>query len=534
MLKLKDEEGVTSISMQNHTGKVPEGKRYRIVLIFPNPISMIPNGFMYVAKRFRNNGFEATVMVNSFMNYKTMDDYFADIVQQKPDAVGFSYATINLLEIYRLQTKLRENGYLVIAGGDHPTICPEEVLRNGADIVVRGEGEIAIDDLCEWIRDGRRLEKRKNLRNVSFIDDNHVFHNQSTERITDLDALGDLDITGLDLSPYQMVDGSIKGLNVILGGRGCPFKCTFCSHSAWNLYRCRSVDGMIAEMVKRNKEYGIKTFYISDETFSVHRSRVAEFCKRLINEKYGFRWLAQTRVNCVDEELLKLFKQSGCDLISLGIESADDYTLKKVCKGFTAEQAYRTVELVGQTGVPLYVNLMTGFPWQTIESVKNDIKFIKSMGKYIECFQLFGAVIPYPDTPLYEEYHREYGFTEFWLKKKYQYAGTCIYQNVANPYAVSTYWQRNLYDDTYVNEDYFFRFSKPYKRWVSYMGALIGWHSVKAASKNPIRKYVRYGLGIGSRLLFELSPTLEKRLIGSLMKKNLLHQKRDLGRFIKT
>jgi hypothetical protein len=156
------------------------------------------------------------------------------------------------------------------------------------------------------------------------------------------------------------------------------------------------------------------------------------------------------------------------------------------------------------------------------------------MGKYIDCFQLYGAVIPYPDTPLYEEYHESEGFTDFWLKQKYQNAGMCIYQNVPNPYAVSTYWQRNLYDDAYVNEEYFFRFSKPYKRWVAYMGAIIGWHSVKAASKNHIRKYMRYTLGIGSRLLFELSPTLEKRLAGGMMKKNRLHQKRAQGRFIKT
>jgi anaerobic magnesium-protoporphyrin IX monomethyl ester cyclase len=522
------------VSEYNHKDKIPEGEKPRIIIIFPNPISMIPNGFMYVAKRFRKNGFETTVLVNSFIDFKTMDEYYDYIVQQNPDAVGFSYATLNLLQIYPLQKKLRESGYLVVAGGDHPTICPEEVLRNGADFVVRGEGELAIDDLCAWMRDGRKLEKRNNVRNASFIENQHVVHNQSVERITDLDVIGDLDVTGLDLSPYRMVDGSIKGLNVILGGRGCPFNCTFCSHSAWKLYRCRSVDAMINDMVKRHQQCGINTFYISDETFSVHRERVAEFCKRLIREKLGFRWLAQTRVNCIDEDLLKLFKQSGCDLISIGIESADDFTLKKVHKGFNAAQAYETVEMVGRTGVPLYVNLMTGFPWQTVESVKNDIRFIRTMGKYIDCFQLFGAVIPYPDTPLYEEYHEKNGFTEFWLKPKYQNAGTVIYQNVPNPYAISTYWQRNLYDDTYVNENYFFQFSRRYKRWVAYMGAIIGWHSVKAASKNPTRQYFRYGLGIGSRLLFEVSPTLEKRMIGNIMKKNLMHQKRDLGRFIKT
>ena len=110
--------------------------------------------------------------------------------------------------------------------------------------------------------------------------------------------------------------------------------------------------------------------------------------------------------------------------------------------------------------MPLYVNMMTGFPWQTVESVKNDIRFIRTMGRYVDCFQLFGAVIPYPDTPLYEEYPRGVRIHGFWLKPKYQFAGTVIYQNVPNPYIMSTYWQRNLYDDTYVSEDYFFRFTR--------------------------------------------------------------------------
>ena len=294
---------------------------------------------------FKSNGFETTVMINSFADYKSVDDYFEYIVQQNPDVVGLSYATLNLLEIYRLQKMLKQKGFLVVAGGDHPTICPQEVLNNGADFVVRGEGEIAIDDLCEWIRDGRNPEKRQYLHNTSFIDDNSIVQNKSAKRIKDLDVLGDLDLSGLDFAPFRAVDGSIKGLNLILGGRGCPFNCSFCSHSAWKLYGCRSVDAVISEMVKRHEQYGINSFYISDETFSVHRERVAEFCRRLIKENYGFKWLAQTRVNCIDEELLKLFKQSGCDLISIGVESADEYTLKKVSKGFSVEQAYNTVKL---------------------------------------------------------------------------------------------------------------------------------------------------------------------------------------------
>ena len=247
------------MSTQDHTNQPSMRAEYRAVLLFPNPISMIPNGFMYVVKRFRTNGFDTAVQINSFAAYKTMDDYYDYVVAQKPDVVGLSYATLNVLDIYVLQKRLRAAGYLVVAGGDHATICSEEVLRNGADLVVRGEGELAIDDLCTWIREGKRLDQRKHLRNTSFLEDDRVVRNPSAERISNLDSLGDLETTGLDLSQFRTVDGSVKGLNVILGGRGCPFNCTFCSHSAWKRYGCRGVDAMIAEMVARHKEYGIDT-----------------------------------------------------------------------------------------------------------------------------------------------------------------------------------------------------------------------------------------------------------------------------------
>lgn len=505
-----------------------------IMLVFPNPISTIPTGFIYVAERFRKNGFATKVLINTFMDYKSIDELYKIICSEKPDIVGLSYVTFNLLEIYRLQKMLNQAGILVVAGGIHPTICVEEVLQNGAHFVLRGEGELAIDDFSQWFKSGARAEERRNIRNASFIQDGRAVDNPAATRIMDLDTVGNLNFEGLDLESFRVIDGSIKGLNVILGGRGCPYQCTFCSHRVWERYSCRSVDAMIEDMVQRNKKYGINLFNICEETFTIHKARAIEFCRKLIKEKLGFKWITSTRVSLVDEELLALFKQSGCEQVTYGIESLSDYTLKKIKKGNTAAEAYRGVEMTGKIGLPMYVNLMTGFPWQTVDSVRQDISFIRRMGRYVNCFQLYGAVIPYPDTPIYEEYHRKEGFTEFWVKPRFQNAGMCIYQNVSNPYAVSTYWQRNLYDDTYVSEDYFFKFTPAYKRAVAYMGAIIGWHSVKAATKSPWKKYLRYSLGLASRLFYEVSPTIEKRIVGRLGIRNVLHTKRERGRFIRT
>lgn len=510
-------------------------KKAKILLLFPNPIATIPGGFTYVGKRFKRDGFETKLFINTFDNFFTMDQIFKKIVlKHKPDVVGFSYATYNLLEVYRLQKMCQEAGFLVIAGGNHPSIKPEECLNNGADLVFRGEGELCIDDFCTWFKSGKKQEERKNIRGVSFLaKDDAVVHNPLPPRITDLDDVGYMDFSSLDLNQFRTADGSVKGLNVISCGRGCPFQCSFCSHSCWIKYTGRSSENIINEMIDRNKRYGIISFWMSDETFTVNKARMYEFCKRFRESNLPFTWMMGTRVDCVDENLLRTMKESGLTQITYGVESADDETLKKVRKGYTAKKAYKIIRLTAKIGIPMYVNLMTGFPWETPAHVNNDVKFIEEVGKYVSCFQLYGAVIPYPDTLIYNEYHEKEGFTDFWLKEKFQNAGMVIYQNVSNPYKVSTYFQRNLYDDTYVAEDYFFKFTPEYKKAVAKMGLLIGWRAIQAANNSKIKQYFKYGIGYLSHWIYTINPNIEKKIIGTIIKKNRVHKNRLTGKFIK-
>ena len=108
-----------------------------------------------------------------------------------------------------------------------------------------------------------------------------------------------------------------------------------------------------------------------------------------------------------------------------------------------------------------------------------------------------------------------------------------IYQNVANPYQVSTYFQRNLYDDTYVAEDFFFKFTPEYKRAVARMGLLIGRKAIRAQGGSLVTQYGKYLLGWASLRTYELAPNLEKRVVGSLVKVNRVHENRLTGQFVK-
>jgi anaerobic magnesium-protoporphyrin IX monomethyl ester cyclase len=507
----------------------------RILILFPNPIATIPGGFTYVGKRFKRNGFEVKAHINTFRNFRSMDRLFEEIIQPfKPDIVGLSFGTYNILEVYRLQQLCKKKGYFLITGGNHPSIKPEEGLRYGADMVFRGEAECSIDDFCKWFTSGKNLDKRNEIIGISYLDsDGKVVHNKKPPRVKDLDDIGAMDFSTLNLDEFRVADGSVKGLNVISCGRGCPFRCSFCSHSDWYQYGRRSVDSIIEEMVDRNKKYGVEIFWMSDETFTVDKNHVYEFCEKFVNSKLPFKWMMGTRVDTVDEDLLRTMRDSGLSQITYGIESADNETLKKINKGYTAEEAKEVAMTTGKLNIPMYVNLMAGFPWETPEHVENNIRFIREVDKYVYCYQLYGAVIPYPDTPIYTDYHEQEGFTDFWLKEKYQNAGMVIYQNVANPYKVSTFFQRHLYDDTYIAEDYFFKFTPEYKKAVARMGLLIGWKAIQAQYKSPAKQYWRLMMGVSSLGLYSINKNLEKRIVGSVMTKNRVHDARLTGKFIK-
>lgn len=509
----------------------------KVLIVFPNPIATIPAGLTFVAKRFKQNGAETKVFINTFDQFRDMDQIKTEVIDSyKPDVVAFSFGTYNLLEVYRLMKMCGRDGYTVIAGGNHPTIRAEEVLKWGqADLVIRAEGELGIDDFCAWYEAGADPAGRTKIRGASFINEfGQTVHNKKPRRIRDIDGLGDTDFSTINVDDFRLADGTFKGLNVIACGRGCPFRCSYCSHGDWYAYFYRSPEAIINEMVTRHEKYGITDFWMADETFTAKKSHAHAFCDLFLKEKLPFTWSCGTRADTVDEALLKRMKEAGLQQVTYGIESADDETLRRINKGYDAKTAYETVLTTGRLGLPMYINLMTGFPWETPVHVENNLRFVKAVEKYVNCFQLYGAVIPYPDTPIYDQYHQQMGFTEFWLQPKYQNAGMVIYQNVANPYRLSTYFQRNLYDDTYVAEEYFFRFSPEYKRAVARMGRIIGWKSVQAAHRSPVRRYGKYILGQASHWLYRLDSRLEKRIVGRLAKRNNIHRTRRTASFVRT
>ncbi|MCF7908414.1 MAG: B12-binding domain-containing radical SAM protein [Candidatus Omnitrophica bacterium] len=509
-------------------------KAKKFILIFPNPISEMPTGFAYLSSVLKEKGYEVKAIVNSFNNFLGWDDLAEATEVYQPTFVGFHLSTYRVPDVYKTIKRIKKPGLTVIAGGPHATSCPDEALDNGVDIVVRNEGEITLSELCDFWSGARGLSL-ESIKGISFKDPKGcVVHNPSREYIANLNDLPKLDFSCFDQERFRTSMGLLKGFHRIYCSRGCPAGCTFCDRAIFGQkIRYHPVDEVIREIKHRKDAHNIKSFVIADDTFTFNKKYVRDFCQSLKDNKLDIAWCCSTRANIVDSEMLSTMKEAGCYMVSYGIESGDSETLKRIRKGITLGQAHKAVDCSAELGFRIYVNLMTGFPWEDELAVVNNIKYIKRHFDQVHIYQVSGAIVPYPGTIIYETYKEQYGFKDWWLKEDYQNYGLQIHQNADNPYKHSTFYQRMLYDDTLIWEEVFFPYTRAYKKKVGTMAFLIGKRNLLSTSPGRIKRTMIYALSKISRLVYEFNSDLEKtiipKIISALHFKSRFHDRGPLG-----
>lgn len=456
--------------------------------------------------------FEVSAFVNTFKYPLEVEDYLERARGIK--FIGISMITFGVLKTYALIKKLKEEqkNRVIVVGGAHPTDCPEEVIGAGADIVVRGEGEGTLEELCAYWRGEKEL---KDILGITYQENGKIVSNPPRPRL-DIENLPipDLDIYDIDI--FRDKNGFIKGFHRIYTSRGCPGACTFCDWKVFGQkFKYYSVSRIIEDIKRRRDVYGIKSFSIADDCFTVIPERVFEFCKLI--KPLKIEWRANSRANLVTLEMLKAMKDAGCHSVAFGLESGDPETLLRIAKRITLEENIKAVQMAHEVGLECYGCLMTGFPWETVKNVENQIKFVKKVWEDVSLFQVSGCLMPFPGTAIYYRYNKEYGFTKYWTKPEHQNSGIQIYQNFLNPYSVSVFYQRVLFDDTYVHEERFFTYPKEYKKKVRELVLEIGKHNLEFMFPNKkIKQKIYLLLARLSMFGYDWLPGLERKVGGLL------------------
>jgi radical SAM superfamily enzyme YgiQ (UPF0313 family) len=136
------------------------------------------------------------------------------------------------------------------------------------------------------------------------------------------------------------------------------------------------------------------------DLFTASRQQVMDLCQRIIDEGLKIRWTCNSRVDYVDEEMLRMMGRAGCWMISWGIESGSEAILKRAAKGADPKRARESLTWAHKAGIKNWGYFIIGLPGETVESIRQTIEFAKQLPLDIA---LFHIAAPYPGTPFFFE-----------------------------------------------------------------------------------------------------------------------------------
>lgn len=338
----------------------------------------------YLTSYLRFHGFNNITFYSRFFDSDEM------IVKGCKDAdiIGFSCTSPQMKHALHLARTIKNSKNYIVFGGVHPSALPEDSLKNGwVDAVVVGEGEGAFLDIVEGNREPIvRHPYIKNLDDLPFPDRGLIKQERNIRQA------------------HQ--DNGIR-IASIFASRGCPFKCTFCaSHAVWSRkVRYRSADNILDEFEQVVKDLKIGFIKFSDDTFTIKKDLVIEFCEKKIKRKINTPWGCNIRADGVDKELLKLMKRAGCKELWIGIESGSPKILRDMKKGIELDTVRCVFKEAAELGFLRRAYMLLGMP----KEGPDDIKFSEEIVDEIKPDEVgFTILAPYPGTSYYDpDLHKE-------------------------------------------------------------------------------------------------------------------------------
>lgn len=310
----------------------------------------------------------------------------------KPDVVGFSIITPNY-PVARLQIgemKRRHPETVVIAGGIHVNLFPNDVLSDGADVAVLGEGEYTVSRLLEALGAGRSLG---DIQGVAFAENGSVRTNPKDPRPLSIDELPIIDRNLYRLELYSH--------HSMVASRGCPYNCTFCcNYTGTVLVKGVAVSGherVIREMALLERNFGAKEIFFADDIFFLKKKSIVTFCEEYAATGLSASWIGQLRADSMDSSVADAMASANCRRVYFGIESGSDEILNRASKRTTVEKMLSGVQSASNAGIRVKTGWIYGLPGSLPEQRKSIDLMLRMRPHEISIHQL----IPFPGTAYY-------------------------------------------------------------------------------------------------------------------------------------
>lgn len=329
----------------------------------------------------------------------------------KSDVMCIGVNSFNYLNGIKHAQKAKRYGAIVILGGPHATVFPENILRlrKEVDFIITHEGEVSLYMLISQLR--QRLAEYDKIPNLFYRDDQVIkFSNIHYEN--DLKEVPIIDRSFISIDKYvaafettyrEAIDKlEYRRPASVYSSKGCSWRdrsggCIFCARLEKGL-RFRNAEDIWEEIDILIREYNIDHIWdISDDNLNdTQWFRNFAYSKpKNINPKF----LVYARASAINKEAISGFKELNVDEIYVGFESGDSSMLKYAGKGNSQVQNLKALEMISKSGINIYPSFVLGLPGETENSLKNTLNFVKQIIQSCNFYRISATIlIPIPGS----------------------------------------------------------------------------------------------------------------------------------------
>src|ERR1700739_660113 len=345
-----------------------------------------PLGTMYAAAVLRQAGYDVSLADSMF--FQSPEEIITALDKDKPEVLviyddGFNYLTkmclTNMREAaFRMIQLAKERDCKIIVSGSDATDHCDEYLTKGADYVVLGEGEVALQQLVDCLP--RKETNANDIAGLAFKNGNEVIKTAKREVLRELDTLPMPAWDLINIQPYKdawLNNWRYFSMNVATT-RGCPFKCNWCAKPIYgNRYNSRSPEKVAEEIEYLIKQFGAQHIWFCDDIFGLKPGWVNRFADIVEEKKLDFKFKIQSRADLlVEEGYVTALAGAGCESAWMGAESGSQKILDAMDKGIKVEQVYEATRLLKKHSIRPAFFLQFGYPGEELGDIQMTIKML--------------------------------------------------------------------------------------------------------------------------------------------------------------
>lgn len=359
-----------------------------------------PLGILYICSHLREKGFDVEVFDTTFSSREAL---FHHLRTEKPSVLGV-YANLmtrkNAVEILAVA---REAGWRTVVGGPEPGAYAFEYLKSGAEFVVMGEGELALQELLAALN-SKQQDAYTKVPGLAFLNDKgELCETAPARQISNLDAQPWPARSAIDIPKYVSTwrNAHGKGSVSFITARGCPFKCRWCSHQVFGQTHRRRQALMVVDEVEWLLEtYSPDMVWVADDVFTIHHGWLREYAAEMKRRGLKPPFECITRADRFNAEMADLLAELGCFRLWIGSESGSQRLMDAMDRGVRLEQVQTAVELCHARGIQSGMFLMWGYEGEELSDIEATVEHVKRTQP-----DIFFTTVAYPikGTPYFKQ-----------------------------------------------------------------------------------------------------------------------------------